>query len=112
MPVEYPPLANVVFLLAPNGGSLAEYERWFSIAMVVATTGAAVLTTAAAALAWRSTERAFAVAVAYAVLTLCCGALALNRYDAVVALTVAAALFFLAVRRPVPAAVSLGWVLR
>jgi hypothetical protein len=108
VPVEYPPLANVVFLLAPNGGSLAEYERWFSIAMVVATTGAAVLTTAAAALAWRSTERAFAVAVAYAVLTLCCGALALNRYDAVVALAVAAALFFLAVRRPVPAAVSLG----
>ena len=108
VPVEYPPLANLVFLLAPSGGSVAEYERWFSTAMLVATTAAAVLTTAAAAVAWRSAARALAVAVAYAVLTLCCGALALNRYDAVVALTLAAALFFLAARRPVPAAASLG----
>lgn len=108
VPVEYPPLANLVFLLAPSGGSVAEYERWFSTAMVGATTAAAVLTTAATALAWRSAARGLAVAGAYAVLTLCGGALALNRYDAVVALAVAAALFFLSIRRPVPAAVSLG----
>jgi len=106
--VEYPPLANLVFLLAPSGGSVAEYERWFSAAMMTATTAAAALTTAAAAAAWRSMGRAFAVAVAYAGLTLCAGALPLNRYDAVVALTLAAALLWLAVRRPLPAAVSLG----
>jgi hypothetical protein len=67
-----------------------------------------VLTTAAAALAWRSVPRGLAAAGAYAVLTLFCGALAVNRYDAVVALTVAAALLFLALRRPLGAGVSLG----
>ena len=76
--------------------------------MVAATTSAAVLTTAAATLAWRSATRGFVVAVAYAVLTLCCGALALNRYDPVVALVVAAALLLLAVRRWLPAAITLG----
>jgi hypothetical protein len=108
VPVEYPALANLAFLLAPSGGSVAEYERWFSTAMLAAVAVAAVLTTAAAALAWRSLRRGLAVAVAYAVLTACCGALAVNRYDALVALTLAAALLFLAVRRPLPAGVSLG----
>ena len=108
VPVEYPPLANLVFVLPPSGGTVAEYERWFSAGMVAATTSAAVLTTAAAALAWRSVSRGLVAAGGYAVLTLCCGALALNRYDAVVALAVAAALFFLAVRRSLPAAISLG----
>ncbi len=108
VPVEYPPLANLAFILPPSGGSVAQYERWFSAAMIAATTSAAVLTTAAATIAWRSATRGFTVAVAYAVLTLCCGALALNRYDPVVALVVAAALFFLAVRRRLPAAITLG----
>lgn len=108
VPVEYPPLANLVFLLAPSGGSVASYERWFSAAMIIATTCAAVLTTAAAALAWRSLRRGLAAAVAYAVLTILCGALAVNRYDAVVALALAAALFFLTTRRSIPAAASLG----
>jgi uncharacterized membrane protein len=108
IPVEYPPLANLVFLLPPSGGAVAEYERWFSTTMIAATTAAAVLTTAAAALAWRSVPRGLVVAAGYAVLTLCCGALALNRYDAVVALIVATALFFLAVRRSLPASISLG----
>ena len=48
------------------------------------------------------------VAAAYAVLTLLCGALALNRYDAVVALTVATTLLFLTLRRPLAAGVSVG----
>lgn len=108
VPVEYPPLANLVFLLAPSGGSVAEYERWFSGAMMTATVAASVLTAAAATLAWRSLTHGLAAAVAYAVLTLCCGALALNRYDAVVALTIAAALLALTVRRSFPAAVALG----
>jgi hypothetical protein len=108
VPVEYPPLANLVFILPPSGGSVAEYERWFSAGMVAATTSAAVLTTAAATIVWRSATRGFTVAVAYAVLTLCCGALALNRYDPVVALVVAATLLFLAVRRWLPAAITLG----
>ena len=38
VPVEYPPLANLVFLLPPSGGAVAEYERWFSAAMIAATT--------------------------------------------------------------------------
>jgi len=108
VPVEYPPLANLVFLLAPARASVATYEAWFGAAMIAATTAAAVLTTAAAAIAWRSAARGLVAASAYAVLTLCCGALALNRYDAVVALTVAAALLFLALRRGAAAGVSLG----
>jgi hypothetical protein len=83
VPVEYPPLANLMFVLPPSGGSVAEYERWFSTGMVAATTGAAVLTTAAATMAWRSATRGLTVAVAYA-------------------------LFFLAARRWLPAAISLG----
>jgi hypothetical protein len=108
VPVEYPPLANLVFLVAPSGGSVAEYDRWFSTAMIVATTGAAVLTTAAAAVIWRSLGRALAAAAVYAGLTLACGSLAINRYDAVVALVVASALLFLAVGRRLPATISLG----
>lgn len=108
VPVEYPPLANLVFLLAPARAGVAAYEAWFSVAMMVATAGAAVMSTAAAALSWRSTTRGLITAVAYGVLTLCCGALALNRYDAVVALALAAALLFIALRRWVPASVSLG----
>jgi hypothetical protein len=108
VPVEYPPLANLVFLVAPARAGVATYEAWFGAAMIVATTAAAVLSTAAAALTWRSTARGLTAAIAYAVLTLCCGALALNRYDAVVALVVAAALLFITVRRWVPASVSLA----
>lgn len=106
--VEYPPLANLMFLLAPARASVATYEAWFGAAMIVATGAAAVLSTATAALSWRSTSRGLITAVAYGVLTLCCGALALNRYDAVVALVVAAALLFIALRRWVPASVSLA----
>jgi hypothetical protein len=108
VPVEYPPLANLVFLVAPGRASVATYEAAFGAAMIVVTAAAAVLTTAAAAVAWRSVPRGLATAGAYAVLTLCCGALAVNRYDAVVSLTVAAALLFLALRRPLGAGVSLG----
>jgi hypothetical protein len=108
VPVEYPPLANLVFLVAPARASVATYEATFGAAMIVATTAAAVLTTAAAALTWRSVPRGLAAGGTYAVLTLCCGALAVNRYDAVVALTVAAAMLFLALRRPLGAGVSLG----
>jgi hypothetical protein len=106
--VEYPPLANLVFLVGPARGTVATYEAWFTAAMIAATGTAAVLTTAAAAIAWRSVQRGLVVAAAYAALTLCCGALAVNRYDAVVALTVAAALLSLALRRPLAAGVSLG----
>jgi hypothetical protein len=108
VPVEYPPLANLLFLLAPARHSVASYEAWFGAVMMIATGAAAVLSTAAAALFWRSTSRGLITAVAYGVLTLCCGALALNRYDAVVALTVAAALLFVALRRWLPASVSLA----
>jgi hypothetical protein len=108
VPVEYPPLANLVFLLAPARASVATYEAWFGAAMMVATGAAAVLSTAAAALSWRSTARGLVTALAYGVLTLCCGALALNRYDAVVALVVAAALLLVALRRWLPASVSLA----
>ena len=108
VPVEYPPLANLIFLVAPSGGTVAEYERWFSTAMIAATVGAAVATTAAAAAYWRSLGRALATAVAYAALTLCCGALAVNRYDAVVALVIAVTLLLLAHRAWLPAAVGLG----
>lgn len=108
VPVEYPPLANLLFLLGPARGDVATYEAWFGGAMVAATTLAAVLTTAAGALAWRSAPRGLAVAGSYAMLTLLCGALAMNRYDAVVALTVAAALVLLTLRRPLAAGVGLG----
>jgi hypothetical protein len=106
--VEYPPLANLLFLVGPARASVATYEARFAAVMLGATVAAAVLTTAAAAVFWRSTARGLVAASAYAVLTLCCGALALNRYDAVVALTVAAALLCVALRRAVPAGVSLG----
>jgi len=36
------------FFLSRNSGTVAEYERWFSTAMILATAGAAVLTTATA----------------------------------------------------------------
>lgn len=108
VPVEYPPLATLVFLLAPSGTTVAAYERWFSTAMVVASIAAAVLTTATAAVFWRSLPRPLAVAGAYVAMTLCCGALAANKYDAVVAVAVAAGLLFMALRAWVPASISLG----
>lgn len=108
VPVEYPPLANLVFLVAPSGGSVADYERWFSTVMIIVTTAAAVLTTAAAAAIWHSLGRALSAAAVYAALTLAGGALALNRYDAMVALVFAGALWSLAIGRRIPAAAWLG----
>jgi hypothetical protein len=108
IPVEYPPLAVLLFLTAPARATVATYEAWFGAAMIAATAGAAVLTTAAAALAWRSVPRGLLVAGAYGALTLLCGALAVNRYDAAVALTVAAALLCLTLRRPGGAGAALG----
>jgi hypothetical protein len=108
VPVEYPPLANLVFLIAPSGGTVAEYERWFSTGMIAATVAAAVVTTAAAAVCWRSAGRALAAACAYALLTLSGGALAANRYDAVVALVVAVTMLFLTQRSWTAGAAGLG----
>ena len=108
VPVEYPPLADLVFLLAPSAGTVAQYERWFAAVMIAATMAAAVLATAAALRLYASVTRALATAAVYAALTLCCGALAANRYDAVVALVVAATMVLLAHRSWTAAGVALG----
>ncbi len=104
---EYPPLALPLLLLPPHS-SVAAYERWFSIEMIVLCSAAAALTAAAAASLWRGLGRPLAAAVAFAAAVAAAGAVTAHRYDAAVALTLAACALFLARRHTTAAAGALG----
>ena len=106
-PFEYPPLALPLMLLPPTT-SVAAYEKWFSVEMIVLCSAAAALTVAAAAALWRGLGRPLAAAGGYAAAVAAAGAITANRYDVAVALTLAACVFFLSRRHTAAAAAALG----
>lgn len=104
---EYPPLALPLLVFPPHR-TVAQYELWFSVEMIVLCVAAAAVTTAAAAALWRGLERPLAAAVAFAIAVAAAGAITANRYDVSVALALAAMAFFLARRQTSAAAGALG----
>ena len=96
--IEYPPLAVPLFTVAGNGLDFATYQRWFSFEMFVFTLAAAAAVVAAAAAIWRRGPRPFAAAASFALFTAAMGAIVENRFDIVVALSIALCIWLLAVR--------------
>ncbi len=97
--LEYPPLALPLLLLPPSTRSVAAYERWFSVEMIVLSVITALVTAMLAAAYWRRTGRVLAAGLAFAACTLAAGAIIANRYDISVALVVAVTMLLLASRR-------------
>lgn len=106
--LEYPPLALPLFLLPPSTGSVAAYERWFSVEMIVLCVITALATAALAASYWRLPARTLAAGLAFAACTLAAGAIVANRYDIAVGLAIAVALLLLAGGRWTAAGAVLG----
>ena len=107
-PFEYLPLSILSFALPPVGGTQAAYEHWFSVQMILLDVVTAVATVAAATRIWPGLRRPLAAAVAFAVLVVADGAIAVNRFDGIVALVLAIALLCIVHRRWTDAGVVLG----
>jgi hypothetical protein len=106
--VEYPPLALPIFRLGGDGLDPTAYTTGFSLAMGALTVGGGVLVTLTALVLWPRSRRPYAAAALYAAAVALTGAIIINRYDAAVALLVAALLLCLARRWLTPAAFVLG----
>jgi len=107
-PVEYPPLAVPLFRLPGHTQVDSAYTHWFTIWMGVATLVGAALSTLAACRFWPHGGRAYVAAVLFAVGVAFTGAIIVNRYDAAVAMLLAAFLLCLANRWYTAAAFVLG----
>jgi hypothetical protein len=107
-PIEYPPLAVPLFTVPGNALDYAGYQRWFSFEMFAFTLATAAAVVAAAAAIWPRGSRPFAAAVTFAVFTAAMGAIVENRFDVVVALSLAACVWLLARRDYELAGLALG----
>ena len=111
-PVEYPPLALPLFALPAGAREPYRYARLFNLEML------ACLGLAALVVAWTAARqgapgepaagRSRASSLAFAAAVAALGAVVVNRYDAAVALSVAAALALSAADRHGAAGVALG----
>jgi hypothetical protein len=106
--VEYPPLAVPLFRLPGAGIPIEIYKRRFSIEMDVAVLLAGALVALSACALWPRGRRPYLAGAFYALGVALIGALIVNRYDAAVALVVAAFVFCLIRRWHTAAAVALG----
>ena len=106
--VEYPPLAVPIFRLPGHAQDPAAYIHWFSITMGIITLLTAVLTALVACRYWPRGGRAYVAAVLFPVAVALTGAIIVNRYDAAVALLIAAFILCLSARWLTAAAFVLG----
>jgi len=106
--VEYPPLAVPIFRLPGHAHDLAAYTHWFSISMGIITMFTAAVTALVACRYWPRGGRAYVAAVLFPVAVALTGAIIVNRYDAAVALLIAAFILCLSVRWLTAAAFVLG----
>lgn len=97
--VEYPPLAVPLFRLPGTAHGLAAYQIVFASVMVAAVALSAVATVLADFARHADERRGYRIAIAFALLVLATGGIAVNRYDATVALVFALTLL----------GISLGW---
>ncbi len=107
-PFEYPPLALVLFQTPPLNGTLDDYERWFSIQMIVIGALSATVTAALATRVWTGVRRPLAAVTALAVATVAAGAIGAGRFDGAVALLIIVAVMCVVCRRWVLAGLALG----
>lgn len=107
-PVEYPPLAVPLFRLPGNASNVDVYTHWFTMEMGAVTLLTAALTAVVAARLWPIGGRAYTAAALFAVSVALTGAIIVNRYDAAVALLLAAFLLCLAEEWFIAAAFVLG----
>jgi hypothetical protein len=106
--VEYPPLAVPIFRLPGHAHDLDAYIHWFSISMGIFTLLTAAITSIVACRFWPRGGRAYVAAVLFPVAVALTGAIIVNRYDAVVALLIAAFILCLSQRWLTAAAFVLG----
>jgi hypothetical protein len=106
--VEYPPLAVQIFKIPGHTGDVLEFTLRFNAVMLATGALAAALTAACAARLWPPGRRAYATAAAFAACVVAIGAIIANRYDATVALVIAACLLLLASQHWTLAAAALG----
>lgn len=106
--VEYPPLALSLFALAGPPTSIDDYAIRFSLEMFVLGGLAALATAAAAARTWPAGRGPYLAAAGFTLAVAATGALLANRYDAAVALVVAACLLFLVLGWTWAAGLALG----
>lgn len=107
-PYEYPPLSLLFIVLPPLNGTLAGYERWFTVEMIAVCSLTAMVTTVAAARLWSGLGRPLGAAAAFAAAVAAAGAISVNRFDPVVGLVVALTVLALVCRRWVLAGVAAG----
>ena len=106
--VEYPPLAVPIFRLPGHAHDPAAYIHWFSIDMGIITMLTAAVTALVACRYWPRGGRAYVAAVLFPVAVALTGAIIVNRYDAAVALLIAAFILCLSARWLTAAAFVLG----
>jgi hypothetical protein len=107
-PVEYPPLALPLFRAGGSGLDPIAYTNGFTVEMGLLTVLGAGLVALTACALWPRGREPLAAAALYALAVGLTGAIIVNRYDAAVALLVAAFLLCLAQRWLTPAAFILG----
>lgn len=105
---EYPPLALRLFAFPGHPGAAAPYALSFAALMLAALAGAGSLVSVAAERLWPGRRIALAVAATFGGSVLALGAIVANRYDATVALSLAAFLWGVAARRWTVAGLALG----
>lgn len=106
--VEYPPLAILLFTLPGGVADPAAYSARFTLWMGLITLLAAALVAAAASQLWPRGWPAWKAAALFPLGVALTGAIIVNRYDAALALVIAALLLCLVRRWYVPAAAVLG----
>jgi hypothetical protein len=106
--VEYPPLAVPIFRLPGHTHDPDAYIHWFTITMGIVTMLTAAVTALVACRYWPRGGRAYVAAVLFPVGVALTGAIIVNRYDAAVALLVAAFILCLSARWLTAAAFVLG----
>jgi Glycosyltransferase family 87 len=106
--VEYPPLAVPLFRLPGHAHDPAAYSHWFTITMGIITMLTAAVMALVACRYWPRGGRAYVAAVLFPVAVALTGAIIVNRYDAAVALLIAAFILCLSARWLTAAAFVLG----
>jgi hypothetical protein len=110
---EYPPLAARLVAL-PSAADPASYLVAFALLMVAATATAAAVCAVTAVLQNGDVGRGYRVSIAFGVLVVLTGAIIANRYDAAVALVLAATVLAMTLRhwRWAGLAVGIGFALK
>jgi hypothetical protein len=105
---EYPPLALRLFAYPGHPAGVEAYEFWFALLMMALLGAAAVAVTVTASRIWSRSRVTAAVGATFSASVVALGAVVANRFDAVVALSLAVFLWALSSRRWLLGGLALG----